>query len=441
MISSSLLFSHFQQRDSKERPEKKWSGRTFEQETEVERVPLLSSETQGFDSERVWSGQDDWEPAIAVDERSSFVYQLTTRFSGPRPCSSCPLPAIAFHSSSDGGATWNSDQFPIKTGHGQADPEIALSADGTIFAACLSGGALYFVKSLNHGKTWTQPLALKSISFPDKPFLAVSADGKHIYIGFNSGDGYVYASHNSGLSFGNPVRTSHTSRTWYHSGGIVAPDGTVYFATTDYKDSFVGNSNVRILKSTDQGHTWITTLVDTSREQPDCGSVPGCYLGFIGTSVAMAMDVSGLIMIAYHTNDVTSAPETMYIRTSRNGIHWSPRRRISVASSTVDNAFPAIAAGNVTNDFRVAWQDDRNGAMHEWNTWFRRTRDGGATWTKAIRLSNRATGAPYKNSAGYNFPYGDYMEIAVSSTGKNYLIWGEATSFDGPGGSWYTRGE
>ena len=440
MVSASLFLNYFQERDSKERPEKKWSGRTFETETEVERVPLLSPEAPGFDTERVWSVQDDWEPAIAVDPRSSYVYQLTTRFSGPRPCGACPLPTIVFHSSSNGGATWNPDKFPFVTNHRLADPEIALSADGTIFAACLGGGGIYFIKSSDHGQTWTQPLALKSTGFADKPILAVSANGNDVYIGFNAGDGYVYASHTSGHTFTNPVRTSHTTRTWFHTGGLVALDGTVYFATTDYRTGFVGNSNVRILKSTDQGRTWTITFVDKSREQPDCDSVPGCYLGFIGTSVAMAVDVNGLIMIAYHVNDVTSTPETMYIRTSLDGIHWSPRKRISVSSSAVNNAFPAIVAGNTPNDFRVAWQDDRNGAMHEWNTWFRKTTDGGATWSKAIRLSNRPTGAPYKNTAGYNFPYGDYMEIAVSSTGKNYLIWGEAASYDGPGGSWYTRG-
>jgi hypothetical protein len=440
MVSASLFLNYFQERDSKERPEKKWSGRTFEAETEVERVPLLSPEAHGFDTERVWSGQDDWEPAIAVDPQSSYVYQLTTRFSGPRPCGACPLPAIAFHSSSNGGATWNPDKFPFLTGHRQADPEIALSANGTIFAACLTNGGIEFTKSSNRGKTWSQPVDLKNTVFADKPILTVSADGKDIYIGFNAGDGFVYASHNSGVTFTNAIRTSHSNRTWFHTGGLVAPDRAVYFATTDYKDGFVGDSHVRILKSTDLGRTWITKLVDTSKEQPDCQSVPGCYLGFIGTSVAMAMDENGLLMIAYHVNDVTGTPERMYIRTSRDGVHWTARKRISVASLAVNNAFPAVASGTGPNDFRVAWQDDRNGAMHEWNTWFRKTTDGGATWSKAIRLSNRTSGAPYKNTAGYSFPYGDYMEIAVSSSGMNFLIWGEAASYDGPGGSWYTRG-
>src|SRR4029079_14000988 len=45
--------------------------------------------TTGFDSERLWGTGDDWEPAIAVDPSSSYVYQATTRYGGPKACPSC----------------------------------------------------------------------------------------------------------------------------------------------------------------------------------------------------------------------------------------------------------------------------------------------------------------------------------------------------------------
>lgn len=35
--------------------------------------------------------------------------------------------------------------------------------------------------------------------------------------------------------------------------------------------------------------------------------------------------------------------------------------------------------------------------------------------------------------------YGDYGEIAVTSTGKTIAAWGEGTSYDGPGGVWFNR--
>ena len=61
-----------------------------------------------------WAGEqvvsptaDDWEPAIAADPNSPFVYLLTTRYTGPTACGNkCPLPYIMLKVSSDGGVTW-----------------------------------------------------------------------------------------------------------------------------------------------------------------------------------------------------------------------------------------------------------------------------------------------------------------------------------------------
>ena len=99
-----------------------------------------------------------------------------------------------------------------------------------------------------------------------------------------------------------------------------------------------------------------------------------------------------------------------------------------------------MAAGPTAGDFRVVWQGDAAGDTDAWNTWYRRTDDGGVTWGPPVRLSNLATGAPYKGPKGYAFPYGDYLALAVDATGVNHAIWGEGASWLGPGGTWYTRG-
>src|SRR3954465_10577526 len=81
------------------------TGLSFKSRTTVEATPSAGA-TAGFDSERGWSGYDDWEPAPAADPSSSYVYQMTTRYNGPKACNGCPLPVIIFRASSDGGATW-----------------------------------------------------------------------------------------------------------------------------------------------------------------------------------------------------------------------------------------------------------------------------------------------------------------------------------------------
>ena len=99
---------------------------------------------------------------------------------------------------------------------------------------------------------------------------------------------------------------------------------------------------------------------------------------------------------------------------------------------------PAVAPGPANGDFRLVWQDDRNGS-HAWNTWYSQSRDGGATWSKPVRLSDRGGGAPYKHDSGYDFPFGDYLGLAVDSRGTNYVIWGEGSAIYRPGGTWWTR--
>jgi len=77
--------------DRKER----FSGRDFLRQTDVQQ-PELSVSAPGWDSERVWSGHDDWEPFVAADRSSSFVYQMVTRFNSA-------VSGIFIRRSSDGG--------------------------------------------------------------------------------------------------------------------------------------------------------------------------------------------------------------------------------------------------------------------------------------------------------------------------------------------------
>jgi hypothetical protein len=195
------------------------------------------------------------------------------------------------------------------------------------------------------------------------------------------------------------------------------------------------------VKSTNGGQSWTTKRVATSQEMPPCTWSPGCYLGFLGPSAALAIDKAGTIMIAYNAGGAAGQPQKMWVRTSTDGVNWNSPTEVSNGSGPVNHAFPALAAGPTAGDFRLAWQDDRNGSTNAWNTWYRRTNNNGATWSDPVRLSYQSSGALYKHADGYAFPYGDYFEIAVDSSGTAHVIWGEGASYSGPGGSWYTRGK
>jgi hypothetical protein len=82
--------------------------------------------------------------------------------------------------------------------------------------------------------------------------------------------------------------------------------------------------------------------------------------------------------------------------------------------------------------------DSRSG-IERWNTWFRRSTDCGRTWSDDVRLSDAVSGRGYVFARGFDADYGDYSELAVTSTGATFVVWGEGFSYYGPGGTWYNR--
>jgi hypothetical protein len=405
-------------------------------------VGVAHAASPGWASETRWSANDDWEPTIAADPSSNWVYQATTRFGGPKACSSCPGVAIIVRASSDGGTTWGPDRFvcACKNVKSQADPTLAVSNTGVVYAVFMNDynpGAV-FTKSSDHGVTWTTPIALKgkSLSFTDKPWLTISPNGQDVYVAFNSSDSYVVASHDGGATFAPRVKTNSDSLYWFAEAGAVAPNGTVYIAESAENQSATGPVKIAVLKSTNGGTSWTTTFVDTSQEQPPC-TAGSCGPDFFASSASLDVDSAGTILLAYSANNTAQAPKTLYVRTSTDGVSWSARS--DIGQNTGDNGFPSVEAGPTAGDFRVTWQDSRNGAS-AWNTWYRRTTTGGSTWAAQVRLSDLGTGAPYKTAAGYAFPYGDYMDLAVNASGTNLVTWGEGPNWDGPGGTWFTKG-
>ena len=415
----------------------RWSGRTFAGQTDVQTQPVASRTAPGWNSERVWSGQDDWEPFIAADPSSNYVYQLTTRFD-PR------FSAVVFRRSSDNGATWDSDQFIAPVNVWQADPQIQVANDGTIYVVWLDGPNWIskLIKSFDHGQTWTAPIAIApSLLWTDHPWLVISPDGKDLYIGLNENESYLVASHDFGKSFEIPIKTSNTKgRWWLHVGGAISPAGDVYFAVIDYPVDYRGVSGIYVITSHDHGASWQTRLLDSSEPPPGCNRVAGCTYGFFSSTAAIAVDRNGRILVAYNAGVAALEPQQLWVTTSLDGVDWTRRMPISQPNAEASNGFPAVAAGLTPGDFRVVWQGNKDGNITDWNTYYRRTTDDGATWGPTTQLSDRTHGAPYKHREGYAFPYGDYLGLSVDSEGINHVIWGESISYDGPGGSWYTRG-
>jgi BNR/Asp-box repeat len=352
-----------------------------------------------FAPERLFSTpgrrQDDWEPSVAADDHGH-VYIATTRFDGPNACQDCPDPAIVFERSDDFGRTWT-DPRPV---------------DGPL--------------------RWS-----------DKPWIGVSDDGKDVYITFNGpgrseGTPYTVYSHDAGATWSRPVGGVRTNGLYWFAGGLtVTPEGTAISSQDAYEQDYKGNVLLYALRSEDGGRSWSRVPIAESRQGRRCPRWAGCGLGFLGPQIAIATDEGGRVYVLWNQTSRSGGPARVYLRWSDDeGETWSPARQVSSSNEDrVDSEFPMIdAAGR--GDVRVAWMDNRTG---RWNAWYRRSTDGGRTWSGAVRLSDRSDGAPYKSSRGFRFPYGDYGQLAVDGRGRTHATWGEGPNYIGPGGAWYTR--
>ncbi len=398
----------------------------------------------GWDRERLWSPHVDWEPVVAADRGSGWVYQMASRYFAS-PCDGCPDPIMVFRRSADGGVTWEDDRYPFLEGRWQNDPQLVVAGDGTIFAAWLQDWrpGVRLSRSVDNGATWSEPMHFTRDRQPrwsDHPLLLVSDDGRDIYVAFNNGDSWVAASHDGGSTFAAPVRTNDDDRYWFQTGGLVADNGDVFIAAADYSQSYDGEAHINVLRSTDGGRSWSGARVDTSAEMPACEWAEGCYSGFLGPRAGVAMDSAGTFMLVYNAGARGGRSQRLWYRTSIDALSWGPRTPLSRPEALVDFAFPVVVAGPAAGDFRVAWMDDRRGSQSRWNTWLAHTTDAGATWGERLRLSGGGPQTSYSDADGYAFPYGDYFQLVVDGDGRNHVVWGAGESYDGNGGVWYTRG-
>ena len=392
--------------------------------------------------ERLFSAGDVWEPVAAADPSGPYVY-LLGRDLGYRDCPGCPSETLMLLVSADGGATFAParplcTQGCAQSSRAQFDPVIDVANDGTAFAMWMDGNSPGAVvsRSTDHGQTWSTPVVVQQSmnGWTDKPWLAISPSGQDVYVAYyGQTRAWIAASHDGALSFAPAVQVTNDNRFWFPEGGTVTPDGTAYITMSSEDTSGAGAVDLAVFRSTNGGASWTAQIVATSEEAPPC-TAPGCITDFFQAQLTIASDANGKLVAAYTRTSMAHAPKTLYTITSTSGTSWSAPTVVSTAG---DANFQQIAAGPGAGDFRVAWQDDRNGAM-AFNTWHKRLAANGK-WGSEVRLSNVGTGAPYKTTAGYTFPYGDYMGLDVDGQGVSHAIWGEGTGRKTGGGSWFTR--
>jgi hypothetical protein len=388
---------------------------------------------------------DQWEPAVTADGAGR-IYVLYPHYGRVPDCKECRVPTMLLVASGDNGKTWQAPHVMLVSDSGQFDAQITVDpADRrTVYAAWLQNGkrAVMLAKSVDSGATWNFTIAVRSEVELDKPALAVR--GQNVYVAFNHEEEvWIAVSQDGGRSFV-PSRVNPESRPgWSLLGAAtVDPAGDVYLAWASYSKAggARGSVNLYVAKSADAAKTWTATLLDVSAAAPGCKN-EDCGEAFLGAQVALTSDADGTLYALWSAGSAALGPQRIYFSSSTNsGDSWLPRVGVSSAAVGVEHAFPAIVAANA-GDVRIAWMDARNsGKAPYWNTYYRSSSNGGATWGEESRLSNFVPGYGYINRQGFRFPFGDYFGIAIDNRGDTHLVWGEGLNYQSPGSIWHVSG-
>ena len=392
---------------------------------------------------------DQWEPAIAADGRGH-LYVLYPQYGAVPDCANCTAPTIALMVSSDNGLTWQTSKPLAPYSTGQFDPQIVVDPVDrqTVYASWLQNNKhdVIVARSLDFGRSWSYSWAERGQEDADKPVLAVR--GADVYVGFNhEEDFFVSASHDAGQTFNRvQVNPNAAPGSSLAGGATIDSSGNVFFGWTAYARHEMPNRLVSVFvsRSADGGHSWTTQLLDVSSAPPGCDEQL-CETGFLGAQISLASDAAGALYALWNGGGTKGGPERIYFSSSTTGAaSWSERVNVSGAAMGVEHAFPAVVAG-VSGDVRIAWMDARAiDASHPnrrlWNTFYRSSTNGGATWTTETRLSGSAQGYDYILRGGFRFPFGDYFGLAIDGDGTTQAVWGEGRNYKSPGSIWYARG-
>ena len=417
-----------------------------------EAAPLVARPAVGWSGERLLNPTtDDWEPAVAADRNAPYVYLLTTRYGESKPCpAKCPTPFIVLAVSTDGGATFG-PQRPLCAckSSGQFDPIVEVVQEtGHVYAVYMNEFNVEFVKSLDHGASWSTPVkTYGTVAWTDKPVLAVSDDGRDVYISWNGpkkGAPWAAISHDYGQTWTQKRLDDSAERYYFAYDADVLPDGVVVFSQGSLvypvwkKTQPVGPVRQHAFVSGDGGTTWRNVVVDEVEQGEACVAA-GCGPDFYYGHSAVSADEDGDLVFLYDGATTPGGRQSIFARRSNDGGQsWSDRAVISADGE--QSVQPAVEQTD-DGDVRAMWATTAGGSHDRWNTWYRSSIDGGVTWSAPVRLSDAASGAAYKTATGFLEVYGDYGEIAVTSAGDTFATWGEGFSWTGPGGTWYALGK
>jgi hypothetical protein len=301
---------------------------------------------------------------------------------------------------------------PIEA-HGEAPPQLAADAEGTLYALYTVGksvpgerfprSALRLVRSEDGGRSWSAPVTInEGEAFGSHNFHALLAGPKgRLYAAWLGGKGgasmvWLRRSEDGGRSW-HETQLLHADPTCpcCRSGLALGPDGTLYAA---WRNIFAGDvRDVVVARSRDGGATWDPPV----RPRADGWVFPGCP----HAGPSLRVDAAGAVHIAWWTGKGGSAG-VYYARSDDGGKSF-----MALTIAVGERSRPSHVQLAVTATGPVVVWDDGQSAIPR--ILLRASEDGGRSFGKAMVVSAAELAA--------SFPVvgiaGDSLRIAWSSTG------------------------
>jgi len=173
-------------------------------------------------------------------------------------------------------------------------------------------------------------------------------------------------------------------------GPAIAVDGANVYVT--WYDITPGNYEIYFKRSLDGGSTWQAAKRLTFNS------------GFSGNP---DIAVNGSTLYVVYEDDTAGNRDIFYRKSADGGASWQSAKRITNNAGESYDPYIAISGANVC----VVWWDN---TADNFEIYFRKSIDGGASWQSAIRLTNKANDSCYPEIVGY----GSYI----------YVIWEDMES-------------
>ncbi len=312
---------------------------------------------------------------------------------------------IGFAVSNDAGRTWTRGLLPGVTvestppgpERAASDPSVAYdAAHNTWLISILTieqSGTRVMVARSSDGLHWSTPVTVAGGPALDKDWITCDNGASSpfrgrcyaLYTDDDQGTTVSQSSGDGGVTWSMPVR----------AGGIlvgtqpaVLPDGTLVTIAGDFTGAQALTGAIDSLRSTDGGATFtettISTLTSASNTPMRAISLPSMTVDAAGELFAVWGDCR--FRASCTANDLV-------LSTSLDGVTWSSPARIPTASvsSTLDAMIPGIGAdpaqpGHIALVYAYFTPHSCAAGACTLGVGFLQSANGGASWTKALRL-------------------------------------------------------